>query len=84
MRVAASEQLTKQAEQLAKDGLTADTALIENDHAAQTILDEANKRGSDLIAMETHGRAGISRMVFGSVADKVIRGANCAVLAHRT
>lgn len=84
MRVAATEQLTKQAARLTNDGLSVRTLLVEHNHAAQAILEEAKKQNYDLIAMETHGRAGISRMVFGSVADKVIRGAACAVLVHRT
>jgi nucleotide-binding universal stress UspA family protein len=37
----------------------------------------------DLIAMETHGRRGFSRLFLGSVADKVIRGANLPVLVHK-
>jgi nucleotide-binding universal stress UspA family protein len=37
----------------------------------------------DLIALETHGRRGLSRLVLGSVADKVIRGAHIPVLVHR-
>jgi nucleotide-binding universal stress UspA family protein len=84
MRLAANEQLTKQAGTLTKHGLSVRTLLIEHNHAAQAILEEAKKQKCDLIAMETHGRAGISRMVFGSVADKVIRGTTCAVLVHRT
>jgi nucleotide-binding universal stress UspA family protein len=34
----------------------------------------------DLVVMATHGRGGVARMVMGSVADKVVRGAHCPVL----
>jgi nucleotide-binding universal stress UspA family protein len=34
----------------------------------------------DLVVMATHGRGGVARMVMGSVADKVVRGARCPVL----
>lgn len=84
MRLAADDQLKREADELVKHGLKAQTRVVENRHTAQAILDEAKKLGCDLIAAETHGRAGLSRMVLGSVADKVVRGAHCAVLVHRT
>ena len=34
----------------------------------------------DLVVMATHGRGGVARVVMGSVADKVMRGATCPVL----
>ena len=42
-----------------------------------------NFRHAGLIAMETHGRRGLSRMIVGSVADKIVRGAEVPVLLHR-
>ncbi len=42
------------------------------DEAAGAILAEAERWDADLIAMTTHGRSGITRWVFGSVANKVI------------
>jgi len=50
---------------------------------ADEILAFASDVGADLIAMSTHGRSGISRWVFGSVADRVLRGATCPVLLVR-
>ncbi|HEX6052968.1 MAG TPA: universal stress protein [Gemmatimonadaceae bacterium] len=47
-----------------------------------TITAVAAERGTDLIAMTTHGR-GASRMILGSVADKVVRGTQCSVLLVR-
>jgi len=38
----------------------------------------------DLIVMATHGRSGLSRWMCGSVADKVLRGANVPVLLVRS
>jgi hypothetical protein len=35
------------------------------------------------IAMATHGRGGVARLILGSVADKVIRGGKVPVLLHR-
>jgi universal stress protein A len=37
----------------------------------------------DLVVMATHGRGGVARLVMGSVADKVVRGAPCPVLTMR-
>ncbi len=50
---------------------------------AEEILHYAEEVGADLIAMCTHGRSGLSRWVFGSVAEKVLRGADCPVLLVR-
>jgi len=50
---------------------------------SKVIVDTAQGSGCDLIAMGTHGRTGLSRMLIGSVAAKVTRGASCPVLTVR-
>ena len=50
---------------------------------AETIIDYAHQQPIDLIVMATHGRSGLKRWVYGSVADKVLRGANVPVLLVR-
>lgn len=52
--------------------------------AADTILDYAEGHQADLIVMTTHGRSGLSRWVWGSVADKVLRAARMTVLLVRS
>jgi nucleotide-binding universal stress UspA family protein len=47
---------------------------------ADEILKLAKQEGIDLIIMGAHGRKGLERVFFGSVADKVVAGAPCAVL----
>lgn len=47
--------------------------------AAESIIDYAQENEIDLIVMSSHGRAGISRWVYGSVADKVLHQAACAI-----
>ncbi len=47
---------------------------------AEKILEAAKHQKADLIVMGTHGRKGIERTLFGSVADKVVRDAPCPVL----
>lgn len=52
-------------------------------HAAETILDFASQKAIDLIVMGTHGRKGLNRVLFGSVADRVVKSANIPVLTLR-
>jgi len=52
-------------------------------HAAAVIIERAQAVGVDLIAMTTHGRGGLGRLVFGSVADAVLRHAPCPILLVR-
>jgi len=47
---------------------------------AAEILREADERKASLIVMGTHGRTGVRRLVMGSVAERVVRGAACSVL----
>ncbi|MCA9873616.1 MAG: universal stress protein [Anaerolineales bacterium] len=50
---------------------------------AETIIDTAVTQQVDLIAMSSHGRSGIGRWVYGSVAEKVLRTAPCATFVIR-
>ncbi len=56
---------------------------VREGQVAETITELARETGADLIAMSTHGRTGLSRMVFGSVADEVLHQANQPVLLIR-
>ncbi len=47
---------------------------------AESIVDYADKNGFGLIALATHGRSGLGRLVFGSVADYVIRKSGLPIL----
>ena len=47
------------------------------------IINAATEIGADLIVIGTHGRTGLSHVVMGSVAEKVVRKASCPVLAVR-
>ena len=57
--------------------------VVEMGADAETIIDYAHEHPIDLIVMATHGRTGLSRWVYGSVADKVLRGAERPVLLIR-
>src|SRR5215467_2612220 len=55
--------------------------VLERGPVADSILQFAECRDIDLIAMGTHGRRGLDRVVLGSVTEKVLRKARCPVLA---
>ncbi len=57
--------------------------VVEMGLAAETIIEHAREHPIDLIVMATHGRSGLQRWVYGSVADKVLRGAGVPVLLVR-
>jgi nucleotide-binding universal stress UspA family protein len=48
--------------------------------AAEAIVEAARVRGVDLIVMSTQGRSGLRRIVFGSVAESVLRGTQTPIL----
>jgi universal stress protein A len=47
------------------------------------IVERAGKLGADLIVMGTHGRSGLKHLWLGSVAERVVQHAPCAVLVVR-
>ena len=51
---------------------------------ATEIVRLANKLNIDLIVMGTHGRTGVSHLVYGSVCEKVLRNATCPVMAVKS
>jgi nucleotide-binding universal stress UspA family protein len=51
---------------------------------AKTICTTARTLPADLIVMSTHGRSGLSRWFYGSVANKVMRSAPCPILLVRS
>jgi nucleotide-binding universal stress UspA family protein len=50
---------------------------------AEMIVEEADREHCDLIVMGTHGRTGFKRLLMGSVAEAVVRKANCAVFTYK-
>jgi nucleotide-binding universal stress UspA family protein len=61
-------------------------ALVEThgEHVSTAILREAKDWGADLIVMGTHGRRGLTRLLLGSDAERVLRDAPAPVLLVRT
>jgi len=57
---------------------------VESTAPAERIVEYADERAIDLIAMGTHGRRGVNRMLFGSVTEEVVRTAPCPTLTVRS
>lgn len=68
-----------------QSGIEAEVKLLEagGDRIASVIVEEARSWPADLIVIGTHGRSGFSRVVFGSVAEGVVRTAHIPVLLLR-
>jgi len=64
------------------DGVTVETRVVTGS-PARAIVAAAEEDGCDVIVMGTHGRTGLSHMLMGSVAERVIRTAGCPVLTVR-
>ena len=57
--------------------------VVEMGQAAETIIEYAQEHPIDIIVMATHGRSGLQRWVYGSVADKILRAAHVPILLVR-
>ncbi|MBI2854524.1 MAG: universal stress protein [Chloroflexi bacterium] len=69
-------------QKLKAKGITA-KALVEQGAAADRIIEVAEKVGAHFIAMSTHGRSGVGRWVFGSVADRVLHSGKLPLVLVR-
>lgn len=78
-----TEYLEGIAARLREEGYDVSTDVIGALRPARGILDHAAESGADLIAIATQGRGGLRRLLIGSIADKVLRGAEVSVLAFR-
>lgn len=67
---------------LREQGVNVSTEVLIGD-PAEAIVDYAADRDVDLIVMCSHGRGGLSRWVFGSVTEKVLRGTTTPLLVIR-
>lgn len=78
----AREHLDDLAARLRKDGVDVTPVVVLGD-IVDEILGAARREAVDLIVMGTHGRTGLSRLVVGSVTEKVVRQAPVPVLTLR-
>jgi nucleotide-binding universal stress UspA family protein len=78
----AKQQLDSLANELRTQGLTVTVSMREGIPFVE-ILKAADELRADLVVVGTHGRTGLSHALIGSVAERVIERAPCAVLAVR-
>ena len=76
------EYLESVREAIHEEGMDVDVALHRG-RPPDEILRTVEEKGADLIVMTTHGRSGISRFIYGSVAERVLHGAKVPVLLIR-
>ena len=69
--------------QLEKEGIKSKYA-VQDGIPADVIIDYSNKNDIDMIIMSTHGRPGLSRWAFGSIAEKVVQSAGSSVFLVRS
>ncbi len=81
-RTTAEHYLAQIAAQWQNAGVTTEYRVLFGD-PDQTILQVVADETVDLIVMTTHGRTGIKRWFYGSVANKVLRGVSCPLLLVR-
>lgn len=77
------DETLKEADQLLREACIPAAIEKRKGDPSEEILNAANEKGADLVAMTTHGRSGPSRWVFGSVAAKVLRSASVPLLVIR-
>lgn len=69
---------------LQAEGHHVHSRIVDGESVAAAILDTTEKLEVDAIVMSTHGRGGVKRWVFGSVADKILQQAHIPVLLIRS
>ncbi len=80
LRNGVEQSLTGVANELRNQGVKVQTLVLENTGVASAICDYVRDADIDLVVMSTHGRTGIARFLFGSVAAKVMEEVKVPVL----
>lgn len=76
---AAKEDLQLVLQEFQQAGLKVESS-IEIGNPSDVILDKSRELDVNLVIMGSHGKKGLSRLIMGSVAETVVRKANCPVL----
>jgi nucleotide-binding universal stress UspA family protein len=82
---AAREAHTLQAmkERLAKQGVSGVSTHVVFGEAGHAVADFAKAQNAELVVLPSHGRTGITRVLIGSTAERVVRLCHCPVLVLR-
>jgi len=79
----AQEYLFRIAARLRRKGVPVTTDIVISENVASAIGDFAGRERADLIAIATHGRGGLARMLRGSVADALMHSARMSMLVFK-
>ena len=87
-----NEEMTKEAERhfaavsadLGSKGLKVTSSVETGDDVSSAILDAVESENADMVVISTHGLTGWHPLVFGSIAEKVMKLVSCPVLLLRT
>ena len=82
-RESAQDYIRDVAEQIRESGVRASGVAVIGGAVPETLIELADTERVGLMVVATHGLGGVRRMVLGSVADKLVRGANVPVLVVR-
>jgi nucleotide-binding universal stress UspA family protein len=80
---AAQSYLFRIAGEIRSNGVSVTTDIVIGEQVANAIGDFASRERADLIAIATHGRGGLARMIRGSVADVIMRSAKMSMLVFK-
>ncbi|MCL4507259.1 MAG: universal stress protein [Chloroflexi bacterium] len=83
MTVAARSYLDSCKQRLAAEGIAVKTRLV-NGPVIESVLQVAREEGADLIAMSSHGRSGLSRVLHGSIATGILQRSGLPLLLIRS
>ena len=78
----ARNYLNQVVQRLKQNGLAAEAKVLYG-KVVDTIAEYVNKNEVDLLIISTHGRSGVSRLVWGSVADRILRSVCAPILMVR-
>lgn len=78
-----TEALAEMLEKIVPDAIPFEHRMVAGDPATE-IVRVAEEEHADVIVMGTHGRTGLRRLLMGSVAEAVVRRAECPVMTFKT
>jgi nucleotide-binding universal stress UspA family protein len=81
--VQAKKRLDKVARRAKAAGVKLGTTVSLSDHPARAIIDAAEKNGCDLIFIGSHGRKGLSALIFGSQTHELLNRSRIPTLVYR-
>jgi nucleotide-binding universal stress UspA family protein len=74
------EDLATRSEGIKTRGVAVETVVLRRTYPIEAILDRIREIPPDVVVMGTHGRRGLTRLLLGSVASRVVQEASCPVM----